>query len=215
VYCPECRAEYRPGFTHCSDCDAALVEKLPEEESSPDDALTLLWECADQSECVGVCRDLTNAGIPYKVDQIPYERTAKMQMQWHYRILISPNDLDRAKDLLGIDAPQHTIPSSDADDEGVFDPSVELPDTSGSSISEPRRRDTYLDPWYPEDAIVEVWSQDGDDLSSAIELSLDANRIHCRCDSDKPVAKKIFVRPEDESLAREIVREIIEGIPLK
>jgi hypothetical protein len=99
--------------------------------------------------------------------------------------------------------------------EEVFDPSVELPDTSGSSISEPKRRDTYLDPWYPEDATVEVWSQDVDDLSSAIELSLDANHIHCRCDSDKPGAKKIFVRPEDESLAREIVREIIEGTPLE
>jgi hypothetical protein len=213
MYCPECRAEYRPGFTHCSDCDVALVEELPEEESSSDEPLTLLWECADQCECVGVCRDLTNADIPYKVDQIRYERTAKMRMQWHYRILISPNDLDRAKDLLCIDAPQHTIPSSDADDEEVFDPSVELPDTSGLSISEPERRDTYLDPWYPEDATAEVWSQDVDDLSSAIELSLDANRIHCRCDSDKPGAKKIFVRPEDASLSREIVREIIEGTP--
>jgi hypothetical protein len=213
MYCPECRAEYRPGFTHCSDCDVALVEELPEEESSSDEALTLLWECADQCECVGVCRDLTNADIPYKVDQIPYERTAKMRMQWHYRILISPNDLDRAKDLLSIDAPLHAIPSSDADDEEVFDPSVELPDTSGLSIIEPKRRDTYLDPWYPEDATVEVWSQDVDDLSSGIELSLDANRIHCRCDSDKPRAKKIFVRPEDAPLAREIVREIIEGAP--
>jgi hypothetical protein len=68
MYCPECRAEYRLGFTHCSDCDVAL-EELPEEESSSDGVLTLtlLWECADQCECVGVCRDLTNADIPYKV----------------------------------------------------------------------------------------------------------------------------------------------------
>ena len=113
-----------------------------------------------------------------------------------------------------IDAPQHTMPSDD-DDEEVFDPALELPDTSASSISEPKRRDTYLDPWYPEDATAEVWSQDGDDLSSGIQLSVDANRIHCRCDSDKRGQTKIFVRPEDESFAREIIREIVEGTPLK
>ena len=214
MFCPQCKAEYRSGFTQCSDCYVDLVEALPEQES-PTQALTLLWECADETECVGVCRDLKEADIPYKVDQIPYERV-RMRVTWHYRILISPDDLDRAKEILGIDAPQHTIPTDDGDDdEEVFDPAVELPDTSASASIEPKRRDTYLDPWYPEDATSEVWRQDGDDLSSGIELSLDANRIHCRSDSDLPGAKKIFVRPEDESFAREIIREIIEGTPMK
>lgn len=29
MFCPECRAEYRPGFTHCNDCDVDLVYDLP------------------------------------------------------------------------------------------------------------------------------------------------------------------------------------------
>jgi hypothetical protein len=29
MLCPKCRAEYRPGFTRCSDCDVELVEELP------------------------------------------------------------------------------------------------------------------------------------------------------------------------------------------
>ncbi len=29
-FCPECRAEYRPGFTTCSTCDVELVDELPE-----------------------------------------------------------------------------------------------------------------------------------------------------------------------------------------
>jgi hypothetical protein len=29
-FCPECRAEYRPGFTRCASCDVDLVESLPE-----------------------------------------------------------------------------------------------------------------------------------------------------------------------------------------
>jgi len=141
MFCPECKAEYRPGFTRCSDCDVDLVEELPEREAFSEGALALLWECAEQSECVGVCSDLKNADIPYKVDRSPYERTAGMGVQWHYRILISPSDLDRAKDVLGIDAPQRTIPTSDDEDEEVFDPVLELPDTSPSPINEPKRRD--------------------------------------------------------------------------
>jgi hypothetical protein len=215
MFCPKCKLEYRPGFIRCSDCEVDLVDVLPEEDLSSGEALTMLWECADQTECVGVCQDLRSADIPYHVDEIPYEKTAKMGVKWHYRILISPNNFERAKELLGIDAPKNTIPSSDADDEEVVDPTVELADAGMPLTVDPNRRDTYLDPWYPEDATVEVWSQDADDLSSGIERSLDANYIHSRCDSDEYGAKKIFVRPEDESFAREIVREIIEGTPLE
>jgi hypothetical protein len=31
AYCPQCRAEYREGFTHCPDCDIDLVAELPPE----------------------------------------------------------------------------------------------------------------------------------------------------------------------------------------
>ena len=31
MFCPECKAEYRPGFTRCTDCDLDLVEELPED----------------------------------------------------------------------------------------------------------------------------------------------------------------------------------------
>lgn len=33
MFCPECRAEYRPGFTRCSDCDADLVHEIPEQDT--------------------------------------------------------------------------------------------------------------------------------------------------------------------------------------
>ncbi len=35
MFCPNCRAEYRPGFTQCSDCQSDLVEELP--PPSPED----------------------------------------------------------------------------------------------------------------------------------------------------------------------------------
>ncbi|MEN6582357.1 MAG: hypothetical protein ABFD54_07890 [Armatimonadota bacterium] len=37
-YCPECRYEYRPGFTTCPDCNVELVDELPEEQHSESEA---------------------------------------------------------------------------------------------------------------------------------------------------------------------------------
>ena len=31
MFCPNCRAEYREGFTTCADCDVPLVAELPPE----------------------------------------------------------------------------------------------------------------------------------------------------------------------------------------
>src|SRR5260370_38410207 len=33
MFCPECRAEYRPGFTRCSDCAVDLVHEIPEQDA--------------------------------------------------------------------------------------------------------------------------------------------------------------------------------------
>ncbi len=35
MFCPQCKAEYRVGFTRCSDCGAELVDHLPVESPSP------------------------------------------------------------------------------------------------------------------------------------------------------------------------------------
>lgn len=32
MFCPKCKYEYREGFVVCSDCNVALVDKLPQEE---------------------------------------------------------------------------------------------------------------------------------------------------------------------------------------
>ena len=33
MFCPECRVEYRPGFTRCSDCDVELVHEIPDQDT--------------------------------------------------------------------------------------------------------------------------------------------------------------------------------------
>ena len=56
MFCPECEAEYREGFTTCADCDVALVPKLgvatlvpltEERSSNVVDALVQMMEHAN------------------------------------------------------------------------------------------------------------------------------------------------------------------------
>lgn len=43
MFCPECRAEYRPGFTRCADCNVDLVQELPVELSGAERKLQRTW----------------------------------------------------------------------------------------------------------------------------------------------------------------------------
>ncbi len=38
MICPQCKREYREGFTECAYCKVPLVEALPEEENTPEEA---------------------------------------------------------------------------------------------------------------------------------------------------------------------------------
>ena len=36
MFCPQCRCEYREGYTECSDCKIPLVSEPPEPDSAPE-----------------------------------------------------------------------------------------------------------------------------------------------------------------------------------
>lgn len=230
MFCPVCKAEYRPSFTRCADCDIDLVYELP--KSAPRDRealdpvwggdnneepLRVVWQGNDQSECVALCHQLKAAGMYYLVAQDVESRSLRMQVSWRYQIGVRSSEYDRAKELLRIEDKPVDVKDDD-DDEGSGDPTLELPDAEDSTvedaISEERvRSSTYLKKWYPEDAIVKVWEQSSEeDYSSAIQVSLRENLIHFRSDLGQEGRREICVLPEDESRAREIVREIVEGI---
>lgn len=91
---------------------------------------------------------------------------------------------------------------------------MELPDdgiiASTAAMTDDRR---YSADWYAEDATVEVSSSFNRDRSSMIVSSLRENFIRLRESSSPNGSEQIFVMPDDESRALEIVREIEEGSP--
>jgi hypothetical protein len=66
--------------------------------------------------------------------------------------------------------------------------------------------------WFPEDATVKVWSTEKGDPSDFLVAALHENGIRCRLEKSGSQAE-LSVLPEDEERAREIVREVVEGIP--
>jgi hypothetical protein len=66
--------------------------------------------------------------------------------------------------------------------------------------------------WYPEDATASVWSTDAGESSDFLVAALHENGINCRVDQHG-IRAKLYVLPDDATRAREIVREVVEGLP--
>jgi hypothetical protein len=76
MFCPQCKSEYRPGFTRCADCDLELVDDLPAQaivtqapvdpEDSDEDPFCSFWKGEDPRIHAELCGLLTQQNIPYK-----------------------------------------------------------------------------------------------------------------------------------------------------
>src|SRR5437588_254892 len=120
MYCPLCRAEYRVGFTECSDCRVPLVAELPTEtEPSPEfepprrqpgDAADVAPEFVEVLQCddslaVALARGtLDDAGILYLLNnKIPLSVTGDRASLWlamPCSIKVGHADEKRARALL-------------------------------------------------------------------------------------------------------------------
>ena len=90
-----------------------------------------------------------------------------------------------------------------------------LPET----LTPPREEDVPGPPsaaeqtyWYSEDATTKVWSSDNGELGDFLIAALHENGIRCRMERSGQ-GSDLYVLPEDEQRAREIVREVAEGQP--
>jgi hypothetical protein len=214
MFCPECKAEYRPGFTRCADCDVDLVANLPEAKPGNSDRSNLeddysnlqeVWTGDDQQSCVATCLRLKDAGIPYEVAQ--RKKQFLKGDERHFKIAVPSSFYRQAKELTGPDTDDF---SDDPEDHAT----IELPDDEIATSTDTRPdRGRYSADWYAEDATIEVTTNSGRAWSSLIIASLRENLIRCRESSSPDGSKRVFVLPEDELRAREIVREIEERRP--
>ena len=214
MICPLCQAEYRQGFTRCADCDLELVDSLPVTDefdeatshrtlSSADQPLEKVWSGGDQKSCVSICARLRNADIPYRVSE--QNRQDLRAGERSFVIFVSPSDLQMATEI----ANEGVFDFDDSEEDQAI---MELPARDDLPVEEVRG-DWDPKNWYPEDATLEVWGGNPKDKGFVVEMSLKENRINYRVAMESDELKRLFVMPEDEARAREIVREIAEGTP--
>lgn len=208
MICPNCKATYRIGFTHCPDCDVDLVDTLPPPGSAWDPLggeLTTVYTTEIENDCVGICEKFRNAGIPFQVLQ--HAQQFHKQVDTHFAIEIPRRFREQAEELIK----QGQVDFSDTEEDQRV---MELPPENDSESDEnadagPR--------WHKKDATVEVWSGNSDDadgklgLAGMIQLALSENDIRSHTSAEDQRSRRIFVRPEEESRAREIVREITKA----
>jgi hypothetical protein len=196
MFCPNCKSEYRAGFTRCSDCDVDLVEALFAEEEIQ---WTSVWNGDSQANCVEFCTALREADIPYLVTQTPMGLSRGLGVDFSYEIRVTTANHARAMSLLGT--------GSELPDESFEIPALEAPPTEPSSNRRLRKKSLTSS------FEVEVFSQPPEDRNPTVELSLRTNLIPFQTELDENGTRRFFVEPEDESRAREIIRQIQEGTP--
>lgn len=71
MICPECKAEYRQGYTKCADCNIELVEagSIQEEPSEPEEiALNTVMISSNQGQIAIAKSLLDSSGITYFIE---------------------------------------------------------------------------------------------------------------------------------------------------
>jgi hypothetical protein len=213
MFCPQCKAEYRRGFTHCSDCDVDLVWELPsealvKEEPVPPgdpsgDPFCHFWAGDDPRLHAEICEILRKAGIPCRTVRRE-DHLFNINQQREFQIGVPFSMYQKAEAVV-----------TEAYDPGEPPPSEKdispfaLPESVASS---PRREAWDPENWFPEDASVEIWSGPQREMAELLKASLAENRMHSRI-ALMDGLWKLFVLSEEDLQAREIVRTVVDAVP--
>jgi hypothetical protein len=228
MFCPQCQAEYRPGFNRCADCGVDLVNELqyyalsgqlpPADPGDPNaDPFCSFWKGQDARVHAELCEVLEQAGIPHKTI-FRSDHLFNFSNFPAYEIGVPFSLFEKAEKVV-----QEAYGTDDVEDVGaqelaglVVRPSsvpilpevVNLPpeDIPGPPCSGEN------EDWFPEDATVSIWSADTLERIEFLVASLHENGIHCRLD-ERGTQARLYVLPHDAARAREIIREVVEGEP--
>ncbi len=103
MFCPNCKTEYRPGFTKCADCGAVLVEHLPEKreevsnETPDNDALVPVLQTWDRGDVLSIRMALDPAGIEYLIQG---ETMSGFRKSDPFVLIVKKEDVEQVQELL-------------------------------------------------------------------------------------------------------------------
>jgi hypothetical protein len=209
MICPSCKCEYIRGVTECADCGVALVDALepPEANSADNVRIVAFWRGNDPAECERVQEALEHANIPFTVPDskspfsfLPTEPTLEV---W-----ISEVDRERAKKIL-LDLEGRIDPEELTPDEIE---SLALPESDQLDREQTSDLQNLSENWYEDEPVIEVWTGDSEVFADSLIACLREVGIASHKKSEAG-QWRLVVRPEQESRAKEVVREVVEASP--
>lgn len=232
LYCPQCAAEYREGYSSCSDCHVLLgrerpsnvAEAIPAPGDPNEDPFCSFWKGTDSRVHAEICLVLDEAEIPHKTLKSEDRLFNRMDLP-RYELGVPASLYEKAEEAIGAAFSSQPLLR---DTDGLvpealhkqldFDrdePELELPSTEHEEPEERHANSAaavYDAEWAEENATSEIWSGPDQNLAEMIEMSLRENDIHT-CWQESEGKRIVFALPAEESRAREIVREIVEATP--
>ncbi|MGH9683661.1 MAG: hypothetical protein ACRD4S_08635 [Candidatus Acidiferrales bacterium] len=218
MFCPNCKVEYRPGFSECSDCQVALVDTLPDDgraQGRAGDPADLqggerLWSGADPRVHAAIRSALDAAAIPCE-DEAPGSALFGTQTWAPFEIWIRKRDRDAAQRAMS------GIFGNGADGTASDDSLQQSGDHIDTALSDGETGDYELaddivEDFNPEDATAEVWSGDDKRMAQILKDCLRENGIGSVI-ADSGGALRLDVLPSSERRAREIIGEVVDGTP--
>jgi hypothetical protein len=216
MFCPACKAEYRPGFTHCADCDVDLVTSL---DAVPTNAIrqedldnpSLLWTGTSGEAQAALCTALETVNIPYLQKETDVGMIPGLARPL-FAVFVKARDLDGAQLVLERVAEQLETDDSGAPSDNVPSSPQESADAEvddGDSAPVP---DDIAENFRSEHATEEVWSGADSDMAEIVRVCLRENGIGSVVE-DLGKEKAVLVMADSEPRAREIIREIVRGTP--
>ncbi len=231
LYCPQCGAEYREGYSSCSDCHVLLVrerpasaaEAIPEPGDPNQDPFCSFWKGTDSRVHAEICVVLDEAEIPHKTVKREDRLFNRMDLP-KYELGVPASLYEKAEEAIGAAFSSQPL-LRDTDGlvpEGLhkhldFDqdePEFELPSAESGENEPVATTAVYDAEWVEEDATSEIWAGPDQDLADMIEMSLRENDIRTRWQESEG-KRTVFTHPTDEARAREIVHEIVDATPLE
>ncbi len=229
MICPQCKAEYRPGFTHCADCDVDLVweehyaqapENPPANPGDPnEDPFCSFWKGEDSRLHAELCSVLDEAGIAHNT-VFRRDHLFNLSNFPAYEIGVPFSLFEKAEaavkeaygteDIAEIGSQELQKLLEDGSERVRKLPAMLTPPKSEEIPGPPTAGDETG--WYEEDATAKVWDTVTGEPSDFLVAALHENGIRCRVDRDGNRAS-LFVLPDDETRALEIVKEVAEGQP--
>jgi hypothetical protein len=216
MFCPNCEAEYRPGFTRCSDCEVALVARLEERDipnNNPELSGTpeLLWTGMDAATRDGIVAALETEKIPY------HERRNKVGAlrNWPeevYAIFIHARDHRAADAALQAAVRLRESAPDDSGEEPLHSsaPLQESPESDDEYDASDFPLDYVPDNFDPDEATAEVWS--GQDPTTRENLITCLRNIGVGSAIDDSAGRlRIRVTPSSQKRASETIRQVIEA----